>query len=161
MKEIKSWKRSCPPYIVLLCPVNLLFRIFLLLKKPSRFMKNFYFRRKKLSRFFVLLFSKAETFAKMGKNRENRESFCPRKFLPLKYSVIELMFFEEPLPCQNENWGCNFSSTFEQNEYKYFHYIFFFLPTFWFFLEYRRFLPQESLLVKKKPDGIVHIAVPI
>ena len=41
------------------------------------------------------------------------------------YSVIELMFFEEPLPCQNENWGYNFSSTFQQNECKYFHYIFF------------------------------------
>ena len=41
------------------------------------------------------------------------------------YSVIELIFFEEPLPCQNENWGYNFSSTFQQNECKYFHYIFF------------------------------------
>ena len=24
------------------------------------------------------------------------------------YSVIGLMFFEKPLPCQNENWGYNF-----------------------------------------------------
>ena len=66
------------------------------------------------------------------------------------HSVIELMFFEEPLPYQNENWGYNFSSILKQNECKYFHYIFFFLPTFWFFLDYQPFLPQESLAVKKK-----------
>ena len=77
------------------------------------------------------------------------------------YSVIELMFFEEPLPCQNENWGYNFSSTFQQNECKYFHYIFFFLSTFRFLFEYQPLLQQESLLVKKKPGDIVHIAAPI
>ena len=86
MKEIKSWKRSWPPYILLSCPVNLLFQIFLLLKKLSRFIKKFYFWRKKLLQFFVLLFSKAETFTKMCKNREK---FCPRKFLPLKYVRFE------------------------------------------------------------------------
>ena len=87
MKEIRSWKRNCPPCIVLLSPANLFLLIFLLLKKLSRFMKNIYFRRKKLSRFFVLLFSKAETFAKMDKNCKNCERFCPRKFLPLKYAI--------------------------------------------------------------------------
>ena len=69
------------------------------------------------------------------------------------HSVIELMFFEEPLPYQNENWGYNFSSILKQNECKYFHYIFFFLPTFWFFLDYQPFLSQESLAVKKKPGN--------
>ena len=39
--------------------------------------------------------------------------------------------------------------------------LYFFLPTFRFFLEYRPFLPQGSLVMKKKPDSIVHIAVPI
>ena len=50
------------------------------------------------------------------------------------YSVIELTFSEEPLPCQNKNWGYNFSNTFKVNEYKCFHYIFFVLPTFRFLL---------------------------
>ena len=78
------------------------------------------------------------------------------------YFVIDSLFFEKPLPCQNKNWGYNnFSSTFDQNECKYFHYIFFFLSTSRIFLECRPFLPQESLVVKKKPDGIVHIAIPI
>ena len=43
-----------------------------------------------------------------------------------------------------KTWGYNFSSTFEQNECKYLHYIFSFLPTFLFFLGYRPFLQQES-----------------
>ena len=41
-------------------------------------MIKFYFRRKKLSRFFVLVFSKAETFAKMGKNLENGTKDSPK-----------------------------------------------------------------------------------
>ena len=50
-------------------------------------MKKFYLRRKKLSRYFVLLFSKVETFAKMGKNRENREISEIAKTLPAKVSA--------------------------------------------------------------------------
>ena len=51
---------------------------FFIVEKLSRFMIKFYFRRKKLSRFFVLLFSKAETFAKMGKNLENGTKDSPK-----------------------------------------------------------------------------------
>ena len=43
---------------------------FFIVEKTFAFYEKLYFRRKKLLRFFVLLFSKAETFAKMGKNRE-------------------------------------------------------------------------------------------
>ena len=36
----------------------------------------------------------------MGQNRENRESFCPRKFLPLKYIDLndEIAFYFRTLP---------------------------------------------------------------
>ena len=44
--------------------------------------KNVDFSRKKLSRFSGLIFYLAEAFAKKWQNRENRESFCPRNFLP-------------------------------------------------------------------------------
>ena len=74
--------------------------------------------------------------------------------LLFNYLVIESMFFEESLPYQNDIWGYNFSSMFWQNEYKYLHYTFFFLPSSWFFLEYQPFLPQESLVVKKKPAAL-------
>ena len=67
-------KKSCPAYIVLLCPVYLLFRIFSLLKKLSRFMKNFYFRRKKLS----------QKSAKITKSR---------KHLPAKVSAPKVFTF--------------------------------------------------------------------
>ena len=63
MKEIKSWKRSCSPCIVLLCPLNLLFRIFYRWKnfhvlwkififggKNFRDFLFYYIRRQKLSR---------------------------------------------------------------------------------------------------------------
>ena len=74
--------------------------------------------------------------------------------LLFNYLVIESMFFEESLPYQNDIWGYNFSIMFWQNEYKYLHYTFFFLLTSWFFLEYQPFLPQESLVVKKKPAAL-------
>ena len=48
--------------------------IFFMVKKLSRFEKYPWFRVKKLSRFDDLEFSKAETFAKMTKKREKRES---------------------------------------------------------------------------------------
>ena len=50
-----------------------------------RFKKYPWFHGEKLSRFDDLEFPTAETFAKMTKKRETRESWCPRKFLPLKY----------------------------------------------------------------------------
>ena len=49
-------------------------------------MENFEkFREDKLSRMLKIERFAGETFAKMAQNREIRESFSPRKFLPLKY----------------------------------------------------------------------------
>ena len=50
------------------------------------FKKYPWFRVEKLSRFDDLEFPKAETFAKMT---EKRESWCPWKFLPLRYSKFK------------------------------------------------------------------------
>ena len=68
------------------------------------------------------------------------------------YLLIDLMYFEERLPCQNENWGYNSEALL--NKMNIFPQ-YFFIPTFRFFLEYRPFLPQESLVMKKKLDSIV------
>ena len=46
MKEIKSWKRSCPPYIVLLCPVNLVLDFFIV-EKTFAFYEKFLFSEEK------------------------------------------------------------------------------------------------------------------
>ena len=46
------------------------------------------------------------------------------------YSIIEFIFFEKPLPCPNENWGYNLSSTSGKNEYKNFPNTSFFLLPF-------------------------------
>ena len=69
---------------------------FFIVEKTFAFYEKFLFSEEQ-----TLLFSKAETFAKMGKNRENRESFCPRKFLvksifsPIhnKVSLFKYCFF--------------------------------------------------------------------
>ena len=73
MKEIKSWKRSCPPYIVLLCPVNLVLDFFIV-EKTFAFYEKFLFSEEKTFAIFRFTIFEGETFAKMGKNRE---SFCP------------------------------------------------------------------------------------
>ena len=57
----------------------------MLLKKHSQFLEKCDFSRKKLSRISILLSYLADTFAKKGKIRENRESIYPRNCLPLKY----------------------------------------------------------------------------
>ena len=81
MKEIKSWKRSCPSYIVLSYPVNLLFGFFYCWKNFRVLLKNFifgeknfrdssfyYFRRQKLSQ-------KWEKMAKIAKVSAPKVSF--------------------------------------------------------------------------------------
>ena len=57
------------------CPVFMIFLIlWVILKKLSRLQRYPWFRLQKLSRFDDLEFPKAETFAKMTKERETRES---------------------------------------------------------------------------------------
>ena len=100
MKEIKSWKRSCPLYIVLLCPVNLLFQIFLLLKKLSRFMKKFYFQRTKISWFLFYYFRRQELSQKWAKVTKiakvsPRESFCPKVNIWLTKRFLSARYFKK------------------------------------------------------------------
>ena len=79
-------KRSCPPYIVLLSPVNLLFRIFLLLKKTFAFYEKFLFSEEKTFAIFRFTIFEGRNFRENG--QKLRKS---RKFLPAKVSAPKVV----------------------------------------------------------------------
>ena len=78
MKDIKPWKRSCPPYIVLLCPVNLVLDFFIV-EKTFAFYEKFLFSEKKTFAIFRFTIFEGRNF------RENGQT--SRKFLPAKVSA--------------------------------------------------------------------------
>ena len=73
------------------------------------------FFAKRTLRFSGLISYPAETFVKKGQNREKRESFCPRKFLPLSKSNCRLI--------QNCNLLGRTKNHQEQFPYCYFLYV--------------------------------------
>ena len=82
MKEFRSWKRNCPPYIVLLSPANLFLLIFLLLKKLSRFMKKKIFLEEKTFAIFRFTIFEGRNFRENGQKLRKL-----RKILPTKVST--------------------------------------------------------------------------
>ena len=56
------------------------------LAEQAKWSKKVLLSRKKTFAILSFFSYLAETVAKRGQNRENRESFCSRKFLPIKYS---------------------------------------------------------------------------
>ena len=87
MKEITSWTRSCPSYIVLLCPVNLLFWIFYCGKNFHVLWKNFIFGGKNFRDFLFYYFRRQKLSRKL------------RKFLPAKVSAPKVY----RLPCKEDD----------------------------------------------------------
>ena len=79
-------KRSCPPYIVLLSPVNILFRIFLLLKKTFAFYEKFLFSEEKTFAIFRFTIFEGRNFRENGQKLRK-----PRKFLPAKVSAPKVV----------------------------------------------------------------------
>ena len=57
---------------------------FFIVEKTFAFYEKFLFSEEKTFAIFRLTIFEGRNLAKMGKNRENRESFCLRMFLPLK-----------------------------------------------------------------------------
>ena len=75
-------------------------------KKIPRVENFLLFLEQKLSRVLDLAYALAETFTGKAKKCENRESFCPRKFLPLKY--YEAISSMVAINCILHNYASNY-----------------------------------------------------
>ena len=89
---------------------------------------------------FGLISYWAEIFAKRGENRENRENFCPRKFLPLKYMLLRRIIRRRQKKKSNKQrnfWVRDIYKTREENgvynqlvqEYQYNQHVYQYIHT--------------------------------